>query len=135
MLEIGSVRRRSRLATVSASNAIQGLRSFSGKRNRPDYWCSLDILRDTSVTACRPELCFLHHDACQAALWDSQRRQKEGVRNRSSKNQRITKWGVFVGSCECSEVIHSHLTSCYSQIFSDLTVNDAADCLCRPKRF
>src|SRR5215831_13322426 len=42
-------------------------------------------------------------------------------RNRNSTSQRITKWAVFMGLCECSEVIHSHLASCYSQIFSDLT--------------
>src|SRR5215813_1412891 len=42
-------------------------------------------------------------------------------RNRSSTSQGIAKWSVFMGLCECSEVIHSHLTSCYSQIFSDLT--------------
>src|SRR5215472_10745377 len=81
------------------------------------------LLRTLVLLASRP-LSWMRdrrHDACQAALWDSQRRQKEGGRNRSSTNQRITKWGVFVGLCECSEVIHSHLTSCYSQIFSDLT--------------
>jgi len=42
-------------------------------------------------------------------------------RNRNSTSQRIAKWAVFMGLCECSEVIHSHLASCHSQIFSDLT--------------
>src|SRR5215471_18009246 len=42
--------------------------------------------------------------------------------NRCSTNQRIAKWGVFIGLCESSKEIHSHLASCYSQIFSDLTV-------------
>src|SRR5215471_4098457 len=43
-------------------------------------------------------------------------------RNRNSTSQRIAKWAVFMGLCECSEVIHSHLASCHSQIFSDLTL-------------
>jgi hypothetical protein len=47
--------------------------------------------------------------------------QIEVGRNRSSTSQRIAKWGVFIGLCECSEVIHSHLASYNSQIFSDLT--------------
>jgi hypothetical protein len=57
----------------------------------------------------------------RAAVWDSQRCKYASAANRSSTSQRIAKWGVFMGLCECSQVIHSHLASCYSQIFSDLT--------------